>query len=234
MKIIKYNTNKDIIVEFQDEYHTTVKTRYKFFIDGTVRNPYGKSIFGIAIVGNKYSTHTKEYKAWRNILDRCFDEKFKRAHPTYQNAACCKEWLLFENFYEWLHDQGNFGKWLNGERWDVDKDILVKGNKIYSPETCCLVPNNVNKLFSKNDSCRGDLPIGVSVKDGSFYISCHNPFTKKQKFLGYCDTSEKGFLLYKKKKESYIKQVAQIEYDKGNITKQCYNAMMNYEVEITD
>lgn len=74
MKIIEYNTNKDILVEFQDEYLTTVKTRYKFFIDGTVRNPYGKSIFDVAIVGNKYSTHTKEYKAWRNILERCFDE----------------------------------------------------------------------------------------------------------------------------------------------------------------
>lgn len=234
MKIIEYTTNKNIVVEFQDDYHATVKTRYKFFIEGTVRNPYSKSMYGVAVVGNKYSSHTKEYVAWSNILTRCFDEEYKTKYPTYQDAICCDEWLLFENFYEWLHSQENFDKWFNGDRWNVDKDILVKGNKVYSPETCCLVPNNVNKLFTKNDSCRGNLPIGVIIKDDSFYVSCSNPFTKKQKFLGYCDTSEKGFLLYKKHKESYIKQVAEKEYQIGNITKRCYDAMMKYEVEITD
>lgn len=234
MKIIEYNTNKDIVVEFQDKYMAKVHTRYKFFTEGTVRNPYARNMYGVAIVGNKYSSHTKEHESWSNILIRCFDKKYKEKYPTYQDVNCCEEWLLFDNFYEWLHSQPNFDKWLNGKRWDVDKDILIKGNKTYSPETCCLVPNNVNKLFSKNDSCRGDLPIGVTIKDNSFYVSCNNPFTKKQKFLGYRDTPEKGFLLYKKTKESYIKQVAEIEYSNGNITKQCYDAMMKYEVEITD
>ena len=234
MKIVEYNTNKDIIVEFQDEYKTRVHTRYKFFIDGTVRNPYGKNMYGVAVVGTKYSSHTKEYEVWNNILVRCFDEKYKEKYPTYKNVTCCEEWLLFENFYEWLHSQENFDKWINGKRWDVDKDILVKGNKVYSPNNCCLVPNNVNKLFSKNDSRRGSLPIGVCVKNGLFYVSCSNPFTRKTEFLGYSNTPEQGFLMYKKKKELYIKQVAEFEYNNGNITKQCYDAMMKYEVEITD
>lgn len=234
MKIIEYTTNKNIVVEFQDDYRATVKTRYKFFIEGTVRNPYGRNMYGVAIVGNKYSSHTKEYVAWKNILIRCFDEQFKTKHPTYQDAVCCDDWLLFENFYEWLHSQENFEQWFNGDKWNVDKDILIKGNKVYSPETCCLVPHNVNKLFTKNDACRGNLPIGVIVKDDSYYISCSNPFTKKQEFLCYCDSPEKGFLIYKKQKESYIKQVAQIEYEKGNITNKCYESMMRYEVEIDD
>lgn len=234
MRIVEYNTNKDIIVEFQDDYKARVHTRYKFFSDGTVRNPYGKNMYGVAIVGNKYSSHTKEYEVWNNILVRCFDEKYKEKYPTYQNVTCCEEWLLFENFYEWLHSQPNFEKWLNGKRWDVDKDIIIKGNKVYSPDNCCLVPNNVNKLFSKNDSCRGNLPIGVCIKNGLFYVSCSNPFTRKTEFLGYSNTPEQGFLIYKKKKESHIKQVAEKEYQMGNITKQCYEAMLNYEVEITD
>lgn len=234
MKIVEYNTNKDIIVEFQDRHKTKIHTRYKFFTEGTVRNPYSKNMFGVAIVGNKYSTHTKEYSAWNNMLRRCFDDNFKEKHSTYKDTTCCEEWLYYENFYEWLHKQENFDKWLNGKRWGVDKDILVKGNKIYSPDTCCLVPQNVNKLFTKNDMYRGDLPIGVTRKDDLLYVSCHNPFINRQKFLTYCNESKNGFFAYKSYKEDVIKKVAKIEYDKGNITKQCYEAMMKYEVGIDD
>lgn len=156
-------------------------------------------------------------------------------NPSYQNVTCCNEWLLYENFYEWLHSQGNFDKWLSGNGWDIDKDILVKGNKVYSSETCCLVPQNINKLFIKNDVIRGILPLGVSRDRGKFRALCNNPFTKEYEYLGEYETPEDAFYLgYKPYKENIIKKVAQIEYDKGNITEICYNAMMNYEVEITD
>ena len=95
------------------------------------------------------------------MINRCFYEKIKEEHPTYKNVTCSEEWLLFENFYEWLHLQENFDKWYNEDKWCLDKDILVKGNKIYSPKTCCLVPQNVNTLFTKKNANRGKLPIGV-------------------------------------------------------------------------
>lgn len=234
MKIIEYNTNKKIIVEFQDKYHARVNTRYAFFIDGSVRNPYDKSVYGFGIVGNKYSSHTKEYQAWHNILTRCFDNIYKEKYPTYQNAVCCEEWALYENFYEWLHEQENFDKWLNNNGWNIDKDIIIKGNKVYSPETCCLVPNNINKLLTKNDAKRGHLPIGVTIDDGQYCASCNNPFTKKTKFLGYYSSSKYAFLAYKKYKENWIKEIAKEEYSKGNITEKCFNALINYEVEIDD
>lgn len=170
------------------------------------------------------------------MLQRCFYKKEKQREPTYKDATCCQEWLYYPNFHEWLHSQENFDKWYNGEQWAVDKDIFMKGNKTYSPDTCCLVPYNVNNLFTKHDNARGIYPIGVHwhSRDNMFTAQCMNPFTKKRKFLGYHETINDAFQAYKKYKESIIKQVADVEYSKRNITKKCYDAMMNYEVEITD
>lgn len=239
MKIVEYNHCKDIVVEFQDDYKAKVHTSYRWFVLGIVKNPYHPSVYGIGVVGNKYQTfvngkQTKEYLAWRRILHRCFDEKFKKERPTYQDVICCDKWLNFEKFYEWLHSQPNFDKWNENNKWAIDKDILIKGNKMYSPETCCLVPHYVNSLFIKCDALRSDLPIGVTKHGKGFLVSCKNPFTSKHEYFGTHSTKEKAFNKYKEVKENIIKQVAQLEYFKGNITKQCYEAMMNYEVEITD
>ena len=241
MRIIEYNNFADIVVEFQDEYKSKAHTTYTNYLNGEVKNLYYPYVFGIGMIGSKYSSRIngiklKEYKTWMTMLYRCTNIELKEKEPTYQDVACCNEWLCYENFYEWLHSQENFNKWLNSDKWHLDKDILLKGNKIYSPETCCLVPQNVNKLFLKRDATRGDLPIGVyKTKDSNkYYAYCQNPFTKRKEYLGSYYTSSEAFLVYKNRKEILIKQVAQEEYGNGNITKQCYDAMMNYEVEITD
>lgn len=238
MKIVEYNNFHNITVEFQDKYKAKVITTYNNFVNKQIKNPYHPSVCGIGIVGDKYPTkinriHTKEYQTWRDMLKRCFDEKTKEGRPTYKNVGCCEEWLLYDNFYEWLHNQENFNKWYVGDRWHLDKDILIKGNKIYSPNTCTLVPNSVNQLFTKRDNNRGDLPIGVIRRKNKFTAQCTT--MNGHKHLGYYDTSEDAFYLgYKPYKEIIIKQTAQEEYAKGNITKVCFDAMMNYEVEITD
>lgn len=239
MKIVEYNGWDNVIVEFLDNQKTRIRTQYSNFLRGEVKNPYHPSVFGVGVVGVKYpisikSKCVKEYIAWKSILSRCYNDKYKESQPSYKNVICCNEWLSYENFYEWLHKQFNFKKWLNGKRWCVDKDILVKGNKIYSPETCCLVPENVNNLFVKKDKSRGNYPIGVTKNGNKFQAGCANPFTNKTESLGKYPTSEKAFFAYKKRKEEIIKQVAQEEYENGNIIKLCYEAMMKYEVNIDD
>lgn len=234
MKCIEYNGFSDILIEFQDKYKAVVHTDWKNFENGTVRNPYAPSVCDIGIVGNKYPVHkdnktTKEYNAWSAMINRSYNKKFKKKNQSYENVTCCKEWLLFENFYEWLHEQENFDEWYNNENWHLDKDIIIKGNKVYSPNTCCLVPIYINSIFTKNNVKRGNLPIGVSLKTGTnkYVTACYGVYKES-------DTPEETFQAYKNAKESYIKQIAQEEYSKGNITKRCYEAMMNYEVEITD
>lgn len=244
MKIVEYINSTDIIVEFQDEYRATVHTTYNNFKRGQLKNPYCPSVFNVGVVGNKYPIHKnlgnktvklKEYNTWLGVLERCYSSKYKNKNQTYKDAKCCEEWLYYPNFYEWLHKQSNFEKWYSEDLSAIDKDILIKGNKVYSPETCCLVPYNVNSLFTKCDKSRSDLPIGVRKYKNRFRAMCVNPFECKYKHIGIHNTLEDAFYFgYKPYKENIIKQVAQIEYDAGKITKQCYEAMMKYEVEITD
>ena len=99
-----------------------------------------------------------------------------------------------------------------------------------------LVPQNINGLFTNRRLHRGDYPIGVDYlkKLDKFRASCMNPFTKKQEHIGVYGTAEDAFIAYKTYKENIIQKVAEDEYQKGNITVQCYNAMLNYKIEIND
>ena len=239
MKIVEYTNSNNIVVEFQDEYKTKVNAQYCNFKSGSIKNPYQPSVYGVGIIGNKYPVsenckHTKEYKTWDNMLKRCFSGKLKNKQPTYKDVVCCDDWLLYENFYEWLHEQENFQQWKNNDRYALEKDILIKHNKIYSPEACCLVPPNVNCLFLKRKANRGELPIGVQKSGVFFLATCHNPYTNKTERLGTYQTIKEAFQAYKRYKEYLIKMVAEVEFNKGNITKKCYDAMMEYQVEFED
>jgi hypothetical protein len=239
MKIIEYNSATDIIVEFQDDNKARVHTRWDHFQEGSVKNPYFKDIYGIACPGNKVKpTDTKrEYQAWVDMLRRCYDEKYLIDKPTYADCNVCDEWTNYENFYNWIIHQENYDKWKSDTTFHVDKDILFKHNKVYSPQTCCLVPNNVNTLFVKSDGIRGLYPIGVSEHykgSGTYMARCNNPLTHKNVLIGIYSSPSDAFIAYKKYKESLIKTVAKEEYGKQNIIQSCYNAMINYEVEITD
>lgn len=240
-KIIEYNNYSDILVEFQDAYKYKVRASYKEFKNGSIKNWYYPSVCGVGIVGERYKDYITsnkrklpEYKMWSSMLSRCFDKKYKEKEPAYEDVTCCEEWLLFENFYEWFHKQDNFDKCFYDEDYAIDKDILFKGNKIYSPETCCLVPRIINSLFIKRARDRGEFPIGVTAHKEKYRARCDNPLLNTRVHIGLFATPELAFEAYKIYKERLIKQVAQIEYNNSNITKECYDAMMDYEVEITD
>ena len=89
-------------------------------------------------------------------------------------------------------------------------------------------------MFLKREAERGEYPIGVRYTNDGFLAVCRNPFLDKSVELGYYSTPERAFQAYKEYKEKIIKQVAEAEYKAGNITEECYKAMLNYEVEITD
>lgn len=237
MKIVIYNNALDIVVEFQDSYKERVSTNYDNFLNGKVKNQYYPSVFGVGMIGSEYPSKvngkmTKEYTTWRNMLMRCFDVKYKEAHPAYKNVTCCDEWLLFENFYEWLHSQENFDKWFDGKYWALDKDIIIKGNKIYSPNVCCLVPANVNVLFTQKP--KRNLPVGIYKNGNGYTARCDNLLIGKTEKLGTHQTVENAFNAYKIYKEDLIKEIAKIEYSNGNIIESCYKSMMLYVVEIND
>lgn len=237
MILIEYNNARDIWVEFQDEYKARVHTAYCHFKKGEVKNPYDKSVFNIGYLGENNRTHknyTDAYKSWVRMMQRCYDPYYINKYPTYIDCFVCKEWHCFQNFAEWYDD--NIYK-CNDERIELDKDILIKGNKIYSPETCVFTPKRINYLFTKTNAKRGNYLIGVywQKKDNVFIAECsylNKKGEKKSKYLGRYDSEFQAFMIYKEFKEEYIKRVAE-EY-KDRIPTKLYKALYRYEVEIND
>lgn len=242
MIIKEYRNSLDVDIYFPEYDWIAKNNQYDHFKRGVVRCPYEPRVFNKGYIGEgKYdiygenTRHNKCYNTWKGMLERCFDEKFQIKQPTYKGCKVCKEWLNFQNFADWYYK--NYYK-INNEKMCLDKDILVKGNKIYSPETCVFVPHNINILFIKRDKCRGSLPIGVSYhkQHNKYSSNCHvynfDTSKSKLKHLGYYNTPEQAFNSYKQFKEKYIKQVA--DYYKNQIPSKLYQAMYNYEVEITD
>ena len=250
MKIVEYNNVLDIVIEFQDEHKYRVHTSYQAFKKGVCKNPFFASVFGHGYLGTDKEGNTpnvnefkdgklcatQEYNKWQKMLKRCFDSKFKEKHPTYKDITCCDKWLCFANFLEDFEILKQEYNWNVDEKLQLDKDILHKGNKIYSLKNCVLVPDYINFLFVKNDTKRGSYPVGVSYhKRAKKYQALCN-INGKQTRLGYYNTIEEAFNAYKIAKENEIKRVADECVSKGFMTKdsRLYNAMINYQVEIDD
>lgn len=238
MTIIDYIKSDDIIVQFDDEYKTIRHCILGCFKKGAVSNPNHPSVYGFGIVDvdRKHLIKEKEYRIWTHMIHRCYvsDQYRSQRDLTYKDCIVCEEWRRYSNFYDWIHSQENYKQWAKGG-FSIDKDIIKKGNKIYCPEYCCLIPNYINNIFTKHDAKRGEYPIGVAINIyGTFTVTVRNYETNKNKHYGNFQTPKQAFCFYKKKKEEYIKKVAQEEYNKGNIIKRCYEAMISYQVEITD
>lgn len=233
MKIIRYGNYDDIDIQFDDG--TVIEHRtYGDFKKGKIKNPFFPSVYGVGFIGvGDYKTtdangkKTKCQITWKAMMRRCYDSKFHEKHPTYENCKVCKEWNNYQVFGKWLDE--NYYE-VGNEKMMLDKDILKKGNKIYSPDTCVFVPQSINKLFTKGDKARGEYPIGVSKYRDKFMAQLARG--NGLEYLGTFSTPEEAFLAYKIAKEAYIKEVAEKYKDK--IPCKLYEAMVAYEVEIDD
>lgn len=192
---------------------------------------YGKGYIGVG--KHSFSTSKQERNLWGCLLKRCFCEKYHKTKPTYKDVTVCEEWLDFQNFAEWCNKQKFFNvKDDKGKSYQLDKDILLKGNKIYSPETCCFVPSQINSLFSYVKSTKGEYPAGVSYMKSRGKFEAYVSKRGKRVNLGHFNTCEEAFQAYKKAKEAHIKELAN-EW-KDRIDGSVYQALLNYEVHIDD
>ena len=233
--IVEYNNSNDVWVEFQDEYRSRTHTNYANCRKGQVKNYYHPTIYGVGFMGNgKYKNRingeiTNEYAEWHNMLRRCYNEELQNKYPTYKNVTVDKYFHNFQNYGAWRED--NYYE-IEGEQMHLDKDILYKDNKIYSPDTCIFVPERINNLFIKRDANRGDCPIGVHYHKQRNKYTAQCKVEGRHKHLGYYNTPEEAFQAYKIFKEQYIKEVA--DGYKNLIPQDLYEAMYRWEVEITD
>lgn len=239
MVINGYRKREDIDVYFPEYNWTFEHVDYSNFKRGNVKCPYERRYFNAGYLGEgeyKMSENKKlkqNFNIWYTMLQRCYDPKLQEKYPTYKDCIVEDYLLNFQHMGKWIEE--NYYEVL-GEQMCLDKDILCKGNKIYSRNTCIFVPQRINKLFTKRDNARGNDPIGVIENlSGSYQVRCHNEYGKRVN-LGTYSTKEEAFQVYKNYKEKVIKEV--IDSYEGKIPEPFYSrlkeAMYNYEVEIDD
>ena len=231
------------ITSYLDSYNIGVKfvnTSYEMVThlgsikSGNVKDPYSPSVYGVGVVGTKYPTmingrNTKEYGLWQNMLTRCYNDTYKNKQPTYIGCEVSNNFKSYEYFYEWCQNQIGF----NVEGWHLDKDLLVKGNKVYSEYSCVFLPNEINLLLVKCTASRGEYLIGVYwSKTANAFKATVRKNKGKQEHLGYFNTELEAYNAYKIAKEAFVKE--QANKFKSQIDPRAYNALMSYEVSIDD
>ena len=235
--IAEYVNSQDITIQFK-KTGERVKTTYNNFVIGNIKSHFTPTVYGVGITGvepteDENGELINSYICWVNMLKRCYSYKYQEKYPTYKGCSVCNEWLYYPNFKNW-YDENYYE--IDGKILQLDKDILVKGNKVYSPDICVFVPNFINSLFTKRQNDRGELPIGVcyNKRDKKYVaqLSIFKDGKSTKKYLGYYNTADEAFEVYKQAKEDYIKEVAD-EY-KDIIPVKLYEAMYEYEVSIDD
>lgn len=146
------------------------------------------------------------YLVWNNMLTRCYSEKYIDRNPSYADCYVCDEWLIFSKFREWAIYQDYHGKVL-------DKDILIPGNKKYSPEACVFVDHYINSFVLDCSASRGGLPLGVYKRGNSLVATCCNPFNSKQEYLGSFRDANEAHLAWKRKKREHAVKYASMQKD---------------------
>ena len=162
------------------------------------------------------------YRAWVNMLKRCYSIKFQELQPTYVGCSVSEEWLTFSVFKNWMETQD----WQDKQ---LDKDLLIEGNKVYSDETCVFVTRVVNMFTTDRSNDRGEWLIGVSwdKRAGKFQSRCRNPFTKKEEYLGYFECEHEAHQAWLKRKLELAKKLAAMQTD-PRVAEALINRYSNY------
>ena len=167
-------------------------------------------------------------------MSRCYCDKFHVKCPTYKDCSVSDNFKYYPYFKEWCNNQIGFNVLDDkGNHFELDKDLLIKGNKVYSEDTCCFIPREINVALIYNQTKKGNHPIGVS------YSKVNNKFVvyvKKgegsREYLGYFEDASVAFLAYKASKEAYLKELAKKWKDK--IDPRVYEALIGWEINIDD
>lgn len=229
--VIDYRSCYEVTVMFLDKYEHKTTTGAATLRKNKVFNPYDPTVYGVGYFGvGKYKARevpehhkkTKAYEVWRDMIRRCYSEKSLAINPSYKGCTVCDEWHNFQVFAEWYVNQEFYGL-----GYQLDKDILVEGNKVYSPETCALVPREINVLLNDNSKTRGKYPLGVTKLNNNYLVQVS--INGKNKRVGRYDTPEQAHEVYKKHKELQVKDVA--NQWKNLVDIRVYNKLLNWKLQ---
>lgn len=188
-----------------------------------------KLILGVGTnSGGRYKTivdgkNVKAYRTWYNMLRRVYCPKLHASRPTYIGCSVSDEWLDYQDFADWFeaHEYSDYG-------YELDKDLLIPTNKVYAPDRCVFVPQQLNKLLTDCGNARGQYPQGVSFNKHNSKFQAYIRISGKKKHLGSFDNELEAYLAYKKAKEQYVKRMANLWRD--DIADNVFDALMTWEL----
>ena len=232
--VLEYSNVRDVTIKFLNTGNVR-KTATSELKKGEIRDNEAFPVYvvGIMDVPNELrrgQPNPREYSIWNGIRQRCYNENNRDKLMSYKDVEMSENFKIYSYFKEWCHKQIGF----NEEGWQLDKDILSKGVKLYSEDTCCFVPAEITTLILKADRIRGNYPMGESPHTSKVHkrFSARVSKNGKYKRFGSYLTPEEAFVVYKREKEKHIKEVA--NKWKDQIDPRVYEALMNWEVSIDD
>ena len=230
--VLDYYNARDVTIKFLNTGNVR-KTGTSELKKGEIRDNEAFPVYSVGImdVPNEARRNVpipKEYSIWNGVRQRCYNENIRHLTPSYQEVEMSENFKRYSYFKEWCHNQIGFDQ----DGWQLDKDILIKGNKVYSEYTCCFVPQEINAALTNNKSVRGSFPSGVIYNCTKTRYRARIQRGDKWESLGTYDTPEEAFYAYKPVKEAHIKSLA--EKWKDQIDPRVYEALMNWTIEITD
>ena len=182
-----------------------------------------KPVFGVGINDvSEYTRGTKAYLVWKSMLARCYSDYTRKANPAYVGCSVCEEWLVLSVFKKWFDEN-----YIPGTQ--LDKDIIVRDNKVYSPDTCCFVPQEINKLFKGHTRTKSNLPHGIVRQYRKFRATIRtNGVAHRMSFDNLAD----AVAFYELNRSQRILDVANRFYGEGKINERTFNAIVKYGMEI--
>ena len=230
--VLEHINSRDVTIRFLNTGFITEESM-GVIRSGHIRDNEAFPVYKVGVMDipnelQKGKPKPREYSIWNGIRQRCYNENNRDNLMSYKGIKMSDNFKLYSYFKEWCHKQIGF----NEDGWHLDKDILVKGNKVYSEDTCCFVPPEINCTITNNKSVRGRFPQGVTYNRTKTRYRAKIRRGAKLESLGTYDTPEEAFYAYKPIKEACIKSLAEKWKDK--IDPRVYEALMNWTIEITD
>ena len=172
----------------------------------------------------EHKTDSLAYDTWHRMFRRSHCPEHHDGQPTDIGCAVDDRWYDFQDFADWFYDNP-----YSDPRYRLNEDLLIPGNKIYAPETCCFVPKELNGLLTSRTSTQGDLPRGVSFHKPSSKFAATVSVGGKQKLVGCYGTPQEAYKAYKLAKEIYVKQLALKWQDR--IADDVFEALMQWTLD---
>lgn len=233
-EVTNYIRAKDVYIKFIKTGYET-KVRADHLRDGRFKDKLAPIVYGVGYLGEGNIPSwvngkvSKVYDSWKKMLQRCYDDKYKDKQPTYKGCTVSQEWHDFSKYALWYYGNHPDINNTSGILFQLDKDLLVPGNKIYGEQFCSILPSYINSLLVNCSGGSRQYPLGVHKEVGGKYVAQISKGRYKV-HLGHFETIKDAYNRYKESKESYIKAAALSSLEKGHIPQKIYNSLLSYSL----